>query len=773
MVNKRRNQKTLHSLESNGFYTGIEKENMLYAVLIRSPSPTGILKSVTAQDLPDGYYLITQKDLPLKKDLVLNNVHSKIFGYDNISYLGQPLALLCGPKEQKTRRLAEDVNINLEVEDLESALKNVMDNSENENEDQNKVKNNSSKTDFSDFVEQINEMPSLNTVISKDLLKEETKETIATRIIKYGLYESMSEEEADEKLIKDRKLVSDTWSYELSTPPWQETSGALAYIEDKKLHIYIPTRWTSFLQKSISETTGIDMEKIFVHKTKVSNIYPNGIWRTTQIGVQIALAAYITKKPIKLVFTPQEQKLYMSQGFGTKITYHTVLRDDGRIECLKADIDIDMGVSNPFAQEITDRIALAACNYYRPLNMLVKAVAHTSKNPPTSISTKSVASQAFFAAENHIQKICDNSDFLPDEIRKLNSQIDAKYEKQHPFPFDIATENYYETIKEAINRSDFKRKYSSFHMEAIDRLSEDTRPFFALPLRGIGFSSGYNNSGYRGLTEFSYDTKIEVTLTQQDKLIIKTIKPSEVIQKIWKNTASEILQLQKQNIVIDSNFTLEELPQMPEEAFSSIGIMNEIIKKCCMDIQKKRFHQALPITAKRGISQSSRNKWNKDAFCGTPFFTTSFASCVVEVELDTYTYNEKIKGIWIVADCGELFDEAAALKTIKLEVQQELSLLVKDKTLTCDELNIQFINSKNNSGQVGGLVHNILPSAFSSAMSLALASQLTSLPFTESELYELIKNRTQNLHKKNLKESKDKENIEKQEIKENKEENIE
>ncbi len=735
MPRKSKNEIQLRSLESHGFYTGFDKENMLYAVLIRSPSPSGKLKSVTAADLPEDYHLITAKNLKASKTITLNKIQAKVFGFGNISYLGEPLALLCGPKEQKTINLVDSVNINLEVENLETALNNVIENSKNEEDNTTK--------DFSQFVEQINEMPSLNTVISKSQSEKETDTFVAQRIIKYGLYKTLSEYEADKALLEGKQVVEDTWSYEIPTPSWQETSGAFAYFEDKNLHIYIPTRWTSFLQKSISEVTGLDINRIFIHKTRVSNIFPNGLWRTTLIGVQVAAASYITKKPVKLVLSPEEQNLYMSPGFETKITYKTVLNPEGRIETLKADIDIDVGFSNPFAQELTDRIAITACNYYKPLNMVVKAVAHSSKNPPTSISTKSVASQAFFAAENHIQKICDNSDFLPDEIRLINSVQDSKAGKTKPFPFSIEIENLSQTITQAIVNSDFKRKYSSFHMEAIDRLSEDSRPFFALPLRGIGISSGYNNSGYRGVTTFSYDTKIEVTLTQQDKLIIKAIKPSDVIQKIWKNTASEILQIPKQNIIIDSNFLIEELPEMPEESFGSIGIMNEIIKKCCLDIQKKRFHEPLPLTSKRGIPQAAKTKWDKDSFSGAPFFTTSFATCVVEVEVDTYTYNEKIKGIWITADCGELFDESAAIRTIRLEVQQELSLLVKDKTLSCDALHIQFIDSKNKSGQVGGLVHNTLPAAFSSAMSLALAAQLTRLPFTESEIYELITKRTQ------------------------------
>ena len=170
--------------------------------------------------------------------------------------------------------------------------------------------------------------------------------------------------------------------------------------------------------------------------------------------------------------------------------------------------------------------------------------------------------------------------------------------------------------------------------------------------------------------------------------------------------------------------------------------MNELVRKCCTDIQKKRFHQPLPITAKRGGPANTKTKWDKENFSGSPFYTTSFITTVVEVELDTYTYNEKIKGIWVTVDCGELFDEAAARRTIRLEIQQELTMLVKGKTVPCDAINISFIQSNNRSGQVGGLIHNSLPAAFSSALSLALTTQLTEIPCTEDLLFQLIRDRT-------------------------------
>ena len=752
MAVKKTNTKTnLRSLEAKGFYSDVEKDGCLYAALVRSPAPAGKIKSITAPDLPEGYFLYTSRDIPGTKTITANKTVTKVFGYGNVSYSGEPVGILFGPDEETVYKLLDTVNINFDVENLESALHNVINNQTDE------------ASNFKEFVDQINEMPSLDTVIDKSHVEENPNVIVATREIKYGLYESLTLAQADAKLIENANYTStDTWKEKLLTPKWQETEGAFAYTEGEKIHVFAPSRWASFTQKSVAAALDIDEASVFIHKTKSAGIYPSGLARTTQLAVQIAAAAWLSKKPVKLILSQTEQESFMVPGVVTEITYRSALNKDGRLKALKISIDIDIGCSNPFAQEITDRIAIAAASYYKPENLYISAKAHTSKNPPTSISMQIIESQAFFAIENEIQKISNLSMIFPDELRLLNAEPPVPAPEEKPkktkkttdkktkaapvsteFPFDIPTGDVRSVIQTALSESDFNRKYASFHMDAIDRAEKDSKPFFALPLRGIGVATAFIPSGYSGQTSFSNDAKIEVTLSADEKLVIHTIKPSDVIQDIWKNSAAEILQIPKQNIQINSEFPYNELPEAPEDSYSSISIVNELVKKCCNDIQKKRFHQPLPITAKRGgTAATAKPKWNKEKFCGTPFYTTSFITTVVEVELDTYTYNEKIKGIWVTVDCGELFDEAAARRTIRLEIQQELTMLVKGKTVPCDAININFIQSNNRSGQVGGLIHNSLPAAFSSALSLALTTQLTEIPCTEDLLFQLIRDRT-------------------------------
>ncbi|MCR4734969.1 MAG: molybdopterin-dependent oxidoreductase [Treponema sp.] len=735
------------ALESKDFYSDMQKENLLYAALIRSPTTIGKIKNITIENLPKDYFLFTAKDIPGSKTIKINNNEVRIFGYDDVAYKGEAIGIIAGPNERRVLELLEKVQVTFDIENLETALKKVIKNRKHpividKSQAINEVEE--SQTDFTDFVSQINKLPSLDTVIDRNKSDDSILKNIYSREVKNGIYKELPSDERNE-LLKSYQVCENTWKLTLKNPNWKETCGAFCSMENGTLHVYTATRWTSLMHKSIQKALELPAENIIIHKTKDSGVYSKGLWRSSQLAAQVAVASFLSKHPVKLALTQQEQELYMAPGLDTEITHKTFFTKDGKIKALESYIKIDAGAFNPFANEITDRIVISAAGFYKPENIHILAECFTSKNPPTSINIKNVDNQALYAIENQIQLICEKSKVFPEEARILNSECESK-----DYPFEIPTAGLKETIENTLKISDFNRKYASFHMDAIDRVEKNTRPFFALPLRGVGIASGYNVSGYYGTNFFTYKPKIEVTLMQDEKVVIHAVKPSEVIQEIWKTTAAEILQIEKNNIEINSEFELSEIPQEPEDTLTSIGIINEIIRKCCIDIQKKRFHQPLPISSKKGLSTVLKKNWNETNFSGKPFHGTSIATTAVEIELDPYTYSEKIKGIWITVDCGELFDEKAALRTIRLELQQTLANLVEEKSISYDNCVIKFLHSKNKNGQIGELIHNTLPAAFSSALSMALATELTKLPCTEMKIFKLIREREE----KNINEEK-------------------
>jgi len=734
------------SLEAAGFYSDARRDGMLYAVLIRSPAAIGKVRNVTIPQLPEGYFLFTAKDIPGNKKITINGQEWKIFGYDNVMYRGEALGILCGPDENKVAELLNEVSVNLEIESLESAL----DKAKAMNDKKRPIVSlNKDESDISSFVSEINKLPSLDTVLDNKNVEQNIEETVAYREVKSGIFLNKSKAQAEKKLFESTKdyVSYENWSLDLMPPLWKETCGSFCWREGKYMHISAPTRWIKFLMQTVANTLGISSDNIIVHKTKTSGVFSKGLWRTSVLAAQVALASYLTSSPVKLVLTQKEQDSYMAPGVITNVSYKTAVSKEGVINGISATIDIDVGCFNPFAQEIADRMAIVACNYYCPKNVHIIARAHTSRKPPTSICIRGIDSQIFFAIENQMQKITEETGLLPEELRLINND-----NKKTDFPFIFDNSNSIECFKLATDISDFNRKYSSFAMDALDRLQENSNPFFALPLRGIGIASAFNVSEYYGSSCFPCDDRVEVTLMPNEHLKIHTINPSQGIQEIWKKTAVDILNLKIENVSIDSEYDVEELPDSPEDIHNTISTINELIKKACIDIQKKRFHQPLPITVKKTISASLRKSWNREEFRGNPFGPTSFATAVLEIELDTYTYSERIKGIWLVVDCGEIYDKAAALKAIRLEIQQQLETLVRGKSIPCENITIQFIQSKNKAGQIGELVKNTVPAAFSCALSLALATQLTKLPCTEKQLFELIKQRETRTEKQHIQE---------------------
>ena len=192
------------SLKAEGYYSDCHLEHSLYGLLIRSPASSGFVKSVTINELPEGYFLFTANDMPNKKKITLNKQSISIFGYGNISYQGEPVGILVGPNKQILEELSTKVSVNFDIESLESALKNVMKSHkrplvqlteeplESTNTPSNLLKNNSSESvqnpELEYFVSQINKLPSLDTVLDKKHIEQNVTKIIAQKEIKNGIF---------------------------------------------------------------------------------------------------------------------------------------------------------------------------------------------------------------------------------------------------------------------------------------------------------------------------------------------------------------------------------------------------------------------------------------------------------------------------------------------------------------------------------------------------------------------------------------------------------
>lgn len=751
---------------SKDFLVDCQKEGMLYAALVRSPEAGGKITNINFSDLPEGYFFFSARDIPGRNYISTMGVDTRVFCNEKVHYKGQPVGIVAGPDLDEVRRITDEIQITFDITTVDSSEIKVIAKQFSHSEElssqnslntplvlpepQSEIAKDSA---IADFVDMVNVLPSLDAMpkpdskssyTEPDQIEEafeninpgkHTERILAERTATAGFFTYTEDPQIlDDEFNQCAYDISSKWSMDEVSPSWIEPNGVLCYIENSKLNVVTTTQWPSYLSSNLSSVLGIKEENIVIQKSLCQTENTSGIWRNTTLAAQTALVSMLTQKPVKLVLTKEEQKRYMHPGLDTEIKIRSAVNSEGIIKSVIIHIDCDAGYSNPFAQEIADRMVVAASSFYNPKHIIIKAKVHSSDNPPTSIYSELIDSQAFYAMENHMQLIAEKTNILPDELRMKNICLN---EKEYKSPFKFKFNRPADTINAIIRQSDFNRKYSSYRLNAQQNYSEGGHTFFALPRRGIGLSCAYDGACFYGTNFPLTEQKIEVTLTEDNKLYINAINPSSSVSHIWKQIAAESLGIEENRIYINSEFAVTEETFMPESFCNDISIMAVLLKRACEDIRKKRSNENLPITVKKTLSPAMKKQWNNKKFEGHPYQASSFGVAIVEVELNANTFQEKIKGIWVAIDCGEIYSIKAAESTVKLAIQQELERLVQDTIVPCENIKISFLASKETPCQIGKLIHNLIPAAFSSALSMALSKPVSHIPCTEQELYEL------------------------------------
>ena len=91
------------------FLEDIFPRNALYAKTIRSPVAKGFLKLIQTPKIPEGYTVITSKNIPGINNL--EGTKMPILADSNLSYIGEPVGILLGPDKTKLEELAARIKV--------------------------------------------------------------------------------------------------------------------------------------------------------------------------------------------------------------------------------------------------------------------------------------------------------------------------------------------------------------------------------------------------------------------------------------------------------------------------------------------------------------------------------------------------------------------------------------------------------------------------------------------------------------------------------------
>jgi len=746
-------------METLPFLADIYPENLLYAVTIRSPIAKGRLRKIETPELPDHFTFITAKDIPGENILYDTNI--PILAYDKLSYIGEPVAILLGQDKTKLEEIAARCIVNVQEEQPVFSY--------NEN----------------------------NFYVSRN-------------VIIGDLQDKTPDEHFTELFGSSDKVITSSFVTGIQEHWYAETIGAITYFSDiyslelaendeselneNYLIVRTATQWPYHVKKAISRVLGID-KAVMVIPTAL-NLHMDGkLWYPSLVACHAALGTFITKKPVRLILSREEDFLYTPKRCSSTIDISSAINDKSKITATQIDISVNLGAHGVNGREILDQICLGSIGLYNLKNVKLNARAVCTNIPPQGPFSGFGLSQGLYAIERHISQIADLLEIEPAEFRKNNINTDLALPLITPTDKNLTTGQ--ELIEEVTLMSDYYRKWASCELLRENRKTKT--PEKGEKLRGIGIAIGFqgNSPLYVGEDKGLYS--VEVTLTKESILKIKTnITSSEKYTKIWQKVASEVLSIKPDMIcIVQTNLNDEissnelNLDCGPSCSSRNITVVTKLVEDCCIAICNQRFHDPLPITVIRSVKPQSgflkTENWKVMDING--FLKPGLAAAVVEITIDLADCIPKIRGLWLVVDGGKIISKHRAKRNLIRASMQALGwafsenidyvngMIPKEQyenfsifsPVDTPPIEINFITGQANNGDskdslepqpsakredshlepkgIGELPFTCIPAAFIQAVSQAMDCCFNTIPLKRNDIWEILRIRKDEEHK--------------------------
>jgi CO/xanthine dehydrogenase Mo-binding subunit len=704
------------------FVEDIYPRHLLYGLTIRSPVARGRLVSIECPKLPNIYTLVTAGDIPGKN--TLENTELPILAKETLSYIGEPVALLLGPDKPKLEEYVSQIKIIAEEE---------------------------------------------TPVFSTHGIGGEA--VMGSREIRAG--------DPEAAFAKAASIVQGHYVTGIQEHWYAEPTGAVAWYEQltaedagdqkrKNLVVRTATQWPYHVKRSLIQALKIDPAALKVLPTIISLHMDGKLWYPSLVACHAALGTLITKKPVRLILTREEDFRYSPKRCGTEISISSALDEKGKVIGTEIDAAVNLGAYPVNNEEILDQTCLGSLGIYHFDNLKLTARALHTNIPPQGPFSGFGLAQGFFALERHVSHLADLQKQDPAEWRKVHFSSSSAL--PGIFPKNSAAEE--ELLGTAASMSDYYRKWAAYEL-----LRQGRREQLAAAaqngvkrdwaekgerLRGIGIAMGFQGSGLLYSDKGSYG--IEVTLTKDGALEIKTsmVSTDGNYSRVWAEMAAEILSIEPELIHIVNNGDAPDAG--PSCASRNITVLTRLMEKCCLAIRKQRFRDPLPITVRRSEKTQSnpslerRFPPQKDAFPGAGgFIRPGRAAAVVEVEIDPIDYTPLIRGVWLGIDGGKILSEERARRSLKISAVQALGWASREHIWYIEgalpqtqfehynipspgdipPVHIDFLwNDTDESRGIGELPLNCIPAAYLQAVSQALDHHFQSIPLKREEIWE-------------------------------------
>ncbi|HUW40675.1 MAG TPA: xanthine dehydrogenase family protein [Rectinemataceae bacterium] len=671
-------------------------EGMIHAATVRSPVARGSVRSIEFPRLPTGYRGILPEDIPGSNTMACFGASIPVLAHDRLSYAGEPVALITGPDPVLLEELAAATKVLCEAEEG---------------------------------------------LFSWESFSSE--QVAAKRVAVLG--------DPDLAFSIAETVLEDSYTSKALEHYYSEPQGAAASYDYDKMAVWCATQWPYHVRDSVALVLGCEQEEVSVRPTRLGVHLDGKLWYPSLLACHAALASFVCGRPVKLMLTREEDFLYTPKRARSSVNVRTALGRGGDLAGLDLRIAINVGAYPLLAEEMLGQAVFAATCVYACPNIRVEAYAVLTNHPPMGPFGGLGASHSFFAVETHLNRLAslkgeDPMDWKSRNVlRKGQTLLTAEVLKDEV--------PYAAIAGKLAAMSDYRRKYACYELVRKRRGGRGEGP-----LRGIGFSFAYQGSGPFLSGDDSNAYTVEAVLDKDLHAWLRTSAAvgSDGVLGIWRRQAAKILGLPLESVSIVPPLTDNVPNSGPSTLSRNVTVVNRLVGRACEAIQKRRFRDPLPLTAKSVYRVPKPILWEEGRVRGSPFDTAAWAAAAVEIELDPWTFEARPIGVWMCIDGGEIVQSERAAAAMRIGAFDALGACMRERVDPTERLGhredyfrygleplgelppiaVAFLEPGRRAPVkgIGELPFNTIPAAFLSALSQAGGASFTSLPVAAAEI---------------------------------------
>jgi CO/xanthine dehydrogenase Mo-binding subunit len=684
------------------FVQDLDFPGSYFGLTLRSPVARGILRTIESPRLPGAYCLIRAEDIPGKNQL--EDFPLPLLASERLSYIGEPVGLLVGPDVSRLEEYAAQCR-----------------------------------------------------VVAEEAPPPASPEApFARRIITQG--------DPERAFAEAKTVVEGFYRTGIQEHWYAEAIGAVALRQGggetgEGFTIYTATQWPFQVRRAVAAALNLPPSRVLVEPTRIGVHLDGKIWFPSLVACHAALCAYISKKPVKIALSREEDFRYSPKRNGAEIRIRSALGEGGQLLGVELKVALNLGAQGVFAEEILDRTCLGALSLYKHGALSVEAAALGDNLPPAGPFAGFGLSQGFFAMERHASRIAGTLRQDPAEWRKNNALGRNKPLAIAPIPVDA--DSLEALLDTAVSMGDYRRKWASYELLRCHRREQEVKDKYE-PLRGIGIAAAYQGSGflYTGADRGAYG--VELTLDKDGTLEIKTtmVSSNDECASVWQRIAAEILGIDPGVVRVIGGNTDSALDAGPASLSRNSTVLTMLVERACAAIRKQRFRDPLPIRVRRTCRPGKMPGWEGKPLDPNALHRLSWGTAVVEVEIDPVDYIPRIRGAWLGVDGGKILSEGRARRSLTYGVIQALGWASREKTgyeagqiarrgvyhynipepAESPPVHIDFIwNDTVNPKGIGELPFSCVPAAYVQAVSQAMDHPFENIPLTGKDIWEAAK----------------------------------